>query len=175
MKVRCAYVGCEKTFPCYAKLENHMNVHLNNRPHVCDICDKSYPSKKGLDAHRDVHYPAAFQCAECKKKFIYKTNLVRHAAVCQRVFKCERCTKVYSKEGNYKRHVLAKHPVREGSRIGCDQCDATFLSKFSLRTHRAIVHEGKRVACAWCGKVYSYKSSLLEHARRCPLREAAKT
>lgn len=167
MKVKCAYVGCEKVFPCYAELESHMNVHMGSRPHVCDICDRGYPSRKGLNAHRSVHYPAAFQCAVCMKNFMHKAGLARHAATCQRTFVCGGCGKTYTREGNYRRHVLEKHPVKEGNRIGCDQCDLTFLSKFSLRTHKRIIHEGVRVSCRLCGRQYSYASSLYEHMQTC--------
>lgn len=167
MRPKCSFVGCGRTFPCYAKLEDHMNVHLGLKPHMCDICDKSYPSRKAMNAHKRTHEPKAFKCAGCGFLFAYRYKLARHVQSCQRRLVCEECGKLFLRKGHYDNHVARRHPPKAEKPVKCEKCEATFLSTRSCRSHIRIVHEGLRVSCAGCGRKYSYRSSLNEHQTKC--------
>lgn len=167
MRLKCVFAGCSKSFSCQSKLDDHVNVHTMQRPHACDICGKAYPCKKGLDAHQKVHGEAQHACAHCGRCFVYAYCMHRHAAICQRVFVCEKCGATYQRLKWYKIHMRDKHkPVAKKSRE-CEQCGMQFSYRSSLVSHTKIVHEGRRVSCRWCGREFSYASSCREHAERC--------
>ena len=45
----------------------------------------------------------------------------------------------------------------------CQLCDATFIQRFSLKTHIDSVHKGIKVTCTVCDKSFSKKSTLTKH------------
>ena len=182
-RLKCVYVGCDKQFSCQSKLEDHLNVHRKIRPHVCDICDMGYPSKKGLDVHRRTHASPAFVCGLCGASFVHKLNQQRHTKTCPALARekhtCRLCKKAYTRPGSYIRHLSEKHGVTCDStdaadeaidrkrKIKCTLCDSTFAHRSSLYAHRKIVHENKRCHCRFCGRQYSYASSLKTHMEHC--------
>ena len=44
---------CDKIFPTRAQLTRHMKVHSNDRPYVCELCNKRYKHKQDLKFHMD--------------------------------------------------------------------------------------------------------------------------
>lgn len=163
MVFKCPHVGCDSSFPCKSKLDDHMNVHMRIRPYVCDVCESSYPSKKGLRFHERSHMPAQFVCEACSAAFTCNRNLSRHKKSCGRTFKCSFCPRVFEREGNYRNHLERRHPVKKEGPVKCGACRATFNSRSSCKTHYQIKHEGRRFRCLVCPKEFSYKHSLKVH------------
>jgi uncharacterized C2H2 Zn-finger protein len=83
------------------------------------------------------------------------------------VFRCGRCSKVFSHRGMMNRH-LKVHQFN-GSRgvaeqCSCTTCGQTFLYKSSMDRHRQRVHSTKLAfSCRVCNRRYRYKSSLDHH------------
>ncbi|KAI5175452.1 hypothetical protein PAEPH01_2160 [Pancytospora epiphaga] len=167
MMLKCSFVGCGKTFSCSSKLESHLNLHFGIKPHTCDICDNSYPSKKSLNTHKKIHEIKEFKCERCNFLFSYHYKLERHLVTCKQSFTCEICGRIFQRKGHYEKHIIKKHPPKINKPIKCEECDATFCSVRSCRTHFRIVHEGFRVHCSGCNRAYSYQSSLNEHYVKC--------
>lgn len=173
MQLRCSFEGCEKSFPCQAKLQDHINVHLGIRPFGCEICQKSFYSKKYLRAHEEIHQGRETKCDRCSTTFTRRHNLLRHLKYCSVRYECPDCMKVYKKKGSFETHLRSKHSTdgvrsskRSRSVVQCELCKAEFRGKRNLQAHHQAVHERVRFVCKTCGKEFSYNSSLAKHIER---------
>ena len=52
---QCEHSGCEKSFAQIGDRNVHMKIHLDEKPHVCSICQKAFRLAKGLRAHMKIH------------------------------------------------------------------------------------------------------------------------
>lgn len=52
---KCEQAGCVKSFAQIGDRNVHMKIHLNDKPHVCTMCQKAFRLAKGLRAHEKVH------------------------------------------------------------------------------------------------------------------------
>lgn len=174
MQLKCSFEGCEKSFSCQAKLQDHINVHLGIKPFGCEICQKSFYSKKYLRAHEEIHQGREVKCNECNTTFTRRHNFLRHLKYCSIRYECPDCLKTYRKKGSFETHLRNKH--RAVDRAGnakrsreiaqCELCKAEFKGKSNLRAHCRAVHEKIRFSCKSCGKEFSYNSSLKRHLER---------
>ena len=48
-------VVCEKTFPSRSGLENHKITHTGQKPYHCQVCFKTFSWKGNLKTHMAVH------------------------------------------------------------------------------------------------------------------------
>lgn len=49
-------VFCKRRFRSFLGLENHIRLHINERPFMCKVCTKAYPSKKSFSCHGKKHF-----------------------------------------------------------------------------------------------------------------------
>ena len=79
-------------------------------------------------------------------------------------YKCESCSKAFSRPSKLKRHVYIVH---EGHRdFHCDKCGKSFSRAQILRIHQETVHEGRKDHhCEFCGKSFCQGSVLKQHIR----------
>lgn len=85
--------------------------------YVCEVCDKSCPTRGDLAKHMRTH-----------------TN--------ERPYKCQYCPSAFKQRRHLKEHMMYKHKEIYESQNGpiiykhvCDQCDAKFLASSSLKKH----------------------------------------
>ena len=114
------------------------------RVFVCDVCGRTFETKRGLSGHRHVH------------------DDVEMVA-------CPRCGKMCKGEGGLSRH-LGNHKAREqsaGALFVCDVCGRTCATKRGLGIHKATHSEDSvgEFVCPECGKMYSRKMSLASHSK----------
>ncbi|XP_070534623.1 zinc finger protein 678-like [Ptychodera flava] len=71
---------CKKTFKQKSYLTKHQrNVHAKKRAHLCDICGKCFGYRQKLTEHKRVHTgELPFQCEICEKSYKTKTGLNSH-------------------------------------------------------------------------------------------------
>lgn len=127
---------CDKVFLCRTGLKYHMNLHLNVKPYVCEICNASYSDKRNLNQHKKTHEPFAddigvndyieirssdqtkltneqlksLMCPICERKFLEKRHLRSHMNVHNGTsYMCKFCRKTFRDVNNYKRHRLTVH------------------------------------------------------------------
>jgi len=189
MKKKCNFEGCDKSFTCNSRLQDHMNAHLGLRPFECNICQKNFYSKKLLSTHNQSHSGDPVKCPQCDASIAIKGNLKRHMKTCLKVYVCELCGKKYKKKFYYERHLLqGRHPVekpktdnsapknpykrprRKRSELGkvevCLVCKAEYKGLRNLKAHYRSVHEKYRYQCNLCEKNFSHNVSLRKHIAR---------
>ncbi|XP_067642133.1 zinc finger protein 596-like isoform X2 [Eurosta solidaginis] len=77
-RVPCAL--CDKTYTTSDALENHERaVHLKEKPHYCQICDKSFQNKQSFRIHNYRHSgKKPYLCDICGNDFRQRTQMKTH-------------------------------------------------------------------------------------------------
>ena len=89
-----------------------MNTHTNLVTYTCDICSKSYKSKRYLTQHiQSVHEKVKYPCNLCEYKATQQASLKRHIeSVHEKVkYSCNQCGKEFTGRSNLKRHIGSVH------------------------------------------------------------------
>ncbi|CAG4974717.1 unnamed protein product [Colias eurytheme] len=80
--ITCSVPGCRFACSSRAVLRSHARSHaatVPRRDHVCDVCGKTYTSKKSLEGHLRAHSGARpFHCTLCSAAFGYQAALYNH-------------------------------------------------------------------------------------------------
>ena len=124
--------------------EHKKIVHNKNHEHVCHICPKTFPLKKGLKTHlANVHGESdkQYKCEHCGKIFFDKYRLKFHVEAIHnhsKVFQCPECPKIFSMKIYMQTHLKAIHQGYKPNK--CDLCDEAYFAKRDLIKHKANVH-----------------------------------
>ena len=123
----------------------HLRLKMVARPKKfqCDKCNLSFPSKANLANHMVVHnderpFICNFPGCEFRSKYIIslKQHKERHSS--KRKFPCPMCHKRFPTKYEMDRHILRIH-TKEKS-VHCDQCDYTTSLRSNLRNHQVEKH-----------------------------------
>ena len=74
-------IKCDKCGKCYTRtgMRSHIRFHSKERPHVCEVCGKSFKIKSAYIRHRYIHDSVKpFICKHCRKGFANQSNLKGH-------------------------------------------------------------------------------------------------
>ena len=115
---------CKMVFQYRYQLEEHKLQHSNRCLYPCERgCGKSYPCKRSMLQHMQVHSDEKFTCSECAKEFKTKGYLRQHMqAAHSGGFVC-RCG------------FIAKNPVgRQKHQNSCVQCIKIKRKKKAIKT-----------------------------------------
>lgn len=86
-------------------LVTHMQVHANDKPFTCNICNKGFSRKSNLNRHLLSHTnEKLFTCKLCDRGFSQKSHLSRHFQI----------------------HTIEKPPIT------CNVCNRSFYRKSHL-------------------------------------------
>uniref|UniRef100_A0A1I8Q2B9 C2H2-type domain-containing protein n=1 Tax=Stomoxys calcitrans TaxID=35570 RepID=A0A1I8Q2B9_STOCA len=162
---------CDKVMADRRCLDKHVKTHeVQEKPHKCDKCDKSYSSLFVLNNHKAVHFSEEekkFPCDQCGKLFGNKfklSNHVRSVHLKKHALICHICgSKMRSRE-LLKRHIL-KHQGLEAPQFSCDICGLKMADANSVKRHKANQHPvgGKQeYRCDICLKI---SPNLMAHKR----------
>jgi len=163
---KCPIEGCDASFNFSHSLRLHRLKHSGARPHMCNVCGKTYLTAYHLKVHMQATHSDSknFACKICDKRFSYTTSLKMHEATHNKVerVKCESCEKTFLTQQALKYHVMSKHT--EPGHFPCDECGKVCKNKHQLQSHKKRHTVGSaRFMCDMCGKRFVYKSALDMH------------
>lgn len=135
----CDY--CDYKSLCKTSVQGHINkFHLKSRPHICQICYKSFYHKKNLTAHIESHAQSRNEiCDVCGEMFLHKKNLLEHLKLHTgvRPYECDICGKKFITSGRRLEHIKRTHSEKTEC---CLLCDKKFSLTKELTRHMKTVH-----------------------------------
>ena len=133
-------------------------------PYVSAVCDKRFTKKQCSKARRKCRTGQLFySCAQCKKRFRFRTSLCYHMNIHTGKYRCTECGKCC---GNNRDLVLHSRQYHSGKELlECSVCSEQFTTSHKLSVHSKI-HSGEKLyKCPVCVKAFSLSISLHNHMR----------
>lgn len=187
---------------CMAKLESGtpLGVKYDEQMDVatpglyrCCICNKLFDILRNLIEHTQDH-PATphlkfFGCDQCKMRFTFHQNLLRHKLVHEdsrqkvkkkkdknppavmghfnqndihgKPYKCRLCPMKFRYQSNLEKH----HQIHTSERpFDCSICGKSFPNETNLKKHM-VIHIGSSVHCKYCVQTFNHVGTLRKHIR----------
>ena len=80
---------------------------------MCDVCGRTFTSKKNFISHLQAtcHGKKSFNCDLCDKVFQFKKGMDEHKSTIHgdHLYKCEFCNQTFQKKSNLTRHTIKQH------------------------------------------------------------------
>lgn len=79
---------CEVCKKICSRLDKHMMVHLNQKPHLCPVCPQAFRQSEHLRRHIRAKHEGnhrQFECPKCHKRLTRKDKLKEHMKNCIRL------------------------------------------------------------------------------------------
>ncbi|XP_019521545.1 PREDICTED: PR domain zinc finger protein 15 [Hipposideros armiger] len=118
--------------------------------------------------------PSSWVCKVCSATFLELQPLNEHLlghleqTKGDKLFKCEECTKLFSRKESLKQHVSYKHSRTEVDseyRYRCGTCEKTFRIESALEFHNCRTDD-KTFQCEMCFRFFSTNSNLSKHKKK---------
>ena len=141
-----------------------------DRIFVCGLCDNVFRQKESMLAHRrSIHEGMKFKCEHCSKQFSRKNVLRCHISE-KHFYKCKtqcsNCSKTFvSKKGLAYHLRISCEEKIAVDNFDCDSCEVKCTSTNSLWHHKRIIHKGERFDCIKCDRQFLYSSALRNHVK----------
>ncbi|XP_077575003.1 uncharacterized protein LOC144198068 [Stigmatopora nigra] len=157
---------CGKSFPDAKGLKRHGRVHRDERIHVCQECGKGFVYGFGLTKHiQMVHGKVKpFPCQICNKSFFTKRDVEIHLRIHtgEKPFHCNLCDKKFARKVELNVHLRWHNGEK---RHWCPFCGKGFLDYNNLKRHKYIHTGEKPHSCPHCPKHFTQSGHLKKHVK----------
>ena len=163
---KCDYTGKS----IQALLSHQERVHLKLKPHMCDICGKSFYRPDKLKQHikilhnEDTDGSNQYTCDKCGISYKWKTSLRVHMETHQKYHMCTLCEKVFIGRPAMKKHMQKEHQVSDKCEnlFICSICSKELDSSMSLNNHLLSEHgKSNDIHCTQCEDEQRFASPLM--------------
>ncbi|XP_052873336.1 zinc finger protein 184-like [Anopheles cruzii] len=159
----------EKHGNCNSLKQTQQNEPANNqqpRPELayeCSECGKKFLRKSNMRQHLKRHSDVkTFSCSLCPSRFMFAGDLKTHQTTHNpsERFNCELCNASFTQHSSLRQHVRIHTGVRAFS---CDQCDKSFYRSDNLKRHMRIHTGEKRYKCPYCDRKFAQSNDMARH------------
>ena len=107
---------CQRIFPNWYKLKQHLHTHADFRPYTCAYCDKTFRNYSKKSRHEKTHSGLKpYVCKICNKHVSRSEHLKRHLLTHTEAqpYKCIICDYRSRRLDCIRYHMKNKHPEKE--------------------------------------------------------------
>lgn len=185
-------IVCKQKLMTPFSIYTHCLKHAGYREFECEICSRTFKTKKALTDHQKIHSQDRKPYKECPKcgKAIYSRShyyehVNSHDLDSNEIvrFSCSMCESTFQHTSSLKRHMLRhrtggdlEHPKENPfltmdesllPSLCCRKCRRNYTSKSGYYDHIKRCRDGiiSKFACDICPKVYTKRSALNRHIR----------
>ncbi|XP_052757168.1 zinc finger protein 845-like [Galleria mellonella] len=161
---------CDAGYVNQRQLANHKTSH-DTGTFTCDVCQKVFDTIRKKKLHEklahDVKPKFQNRCGHCndtfkwfhmKEKHLLEVHGIRPVPI-----KCQACDKIFWHRNKYRTHMKRDHLMERPHK--CTECDMTFSTLATLKSHQLKHSSVKNFHCGICLKSYARKKTLREHMR----------
>ncbi|KAH0550350.1 zinc finger protein 135-like [Cotesia glomerata] len=108
---------CNMFFQEKLDIDQHIQIHLQERKYQCKECGAMLKRKEHLDQHMRGHSDERpFKCLVCQKAFKRNEHLTRHFVIHSgdKNFTCNICQKAFSRKDHLNKHTQTHLGIRRG-------------------------------------------------------------
>ncbi|XP_014300489.1 zinc finger protein 82 homolog [Microplitis demolitor] len=108
---------CSMVFQEKSEIDQHIQIHLQERKYQCKECGAMLKRKEHLDQHMRGHSDERpFKCLVCQKAFKRNEHLTRHFVIHSgdKNFTCNICQKAFSRKDHLNKHTQTHLGIRRG-------------------------------------------------------------
>lgn len=165
---------CKNKFDTLADLKQHVfqKNSCTTSQLTCNICNKTFETRKRLSAHAKVHETKPrLVCDKCGKMYNSQFNLENHKSSqhgeyldeCQNVYKCRICNEKFDNRTDLYSHMKMHTKERINQELLCDTCGKCFSNPHNLKSHQKVHLDIRPFACEVCPKRFRTRLLLRQH------------
>ena len=158
---------CDAAYAEKNKLEDHMNKHTGNTPHVCSFCDMrfiTYASKRHHERKRHMEISKQTNKDKGSRPRDPTSEKAIHAKNKNPVT-CEICGHISKTGLLYYYHKLSMHTTDAEKPVRCNQCGKGFTVQARLTEHMNTHTNARPHVCEYCGKGFNSNWTLNGHVK----------